>query len=225
MTATRDVIKEYERLLDIDITIVSTEVLWTDRDEVLAITMVNNLLLAGVGVFCAVLLFVQPFLALFIFLTVVMIDVDLFGLMKIWGMDIEITTFASAAMALGLSVDYVIHTTAYMLHLPERISLPERITRTYAEMGASVVNGGFSTFLGIVLLAGARSLAFRRFFRVLFGTVVFGVLHGIVFAPIALYELYTWYYAVIGHDHYGRLKQRSSSKWGLMSSRSSRSIA
>lgn len=78
------------------------------------------------------------------------------------------------------------------------MSLEERLIRTYGEMGASVFNGGFSTFLGILLLAAAKSNGFRNFFKVLFGTVMFGVLHGLLFAPLVLYELYTWYYALGG---------------------------
>ena len=126
----------------------------------MASVMVENLLLAGVGVFCATLLFVHPLLALFIFSVVVLIDVDLFGLMVIWDMKVDVTAFICVAMALGLSVDYVVHISASFAHQKGPITLPERLMRTYAEMGASVFNGGFSTLLGILLLSAARSQGF-----------------------------------------------------------------
>ena len=53
-------------------------------------------------------------------------------------------------------------------------------------MGAPVLKGGFTTFLGTLVLSFTSSLIFRTFFKLLFSTVVLGVLHGLYFAPVAL---------------------------------------
>ena len=40
--------------------------------------------------------------------------------------------------------------------------------------GVSVINGGFSTLLAVVLLAFSQSAGFRVLFKMFFGIVVFG---------------------------------------------------
>ena len=53
-------------------------------------------------------------------------------------------------------------------------------------MGGAVLKGGFTMFLGTLILSFTSSLIFRTFFKLLFSTVVLGVLHGLYFAPVAL---------------------------------------
>jgi len=62
----------------------------------------------------------------------------------------------------------------------------QRLRGAFKEIGTSVLNGGLTTFLGVSLLALAHSPGFRTFFRILFGTVTFGLVHGLLFAPAVL---------------------------------------
>ena len=53
-------------------------------------------------------------------------------------------------------------------------------------IGPAVLNGGVTTFLALVLLAGSTSHTFLTFFKVFVLTVVFGLFHGLVLLPVLL---------------------------------------
>ena len=57
----------------------------------------------------------------------------------------------------------------------------------------AVLNGGFTTFLALVVMADSNTHAFQTFFKVFFLTVVFGLFHGVIFLPTLL----SW----IGNDN------------------------
>ena len=53
-------------------------------------------------------------------------------------------------------------------------------------MGSSVIHGGVSTFLAIIVLGLAKSYIFVVFFKLWFGIIVFGMANGFILLPIIL---------------------------------------
>ena len=71
----------------------------------------SNMVFAGIGVFSVLMLFVDLRLALFLLLVVSMIDVHLMGWMWAFDIAMDATAYVECVMAVGLTVDYVIHIT------------------------------------------------------------------------------------------------------------------
>lgn len=55
-----------------------------------------------------------------------------------------------------------------------------------SSMGSSVIHGGISTFLAVLVLSMAKSYIFVVFFKLWFGIVVFGMSNGFILLPIIL---------------------------------------
>eukprot|EP01083_Nonionella_stella_P019802 54950_1 len=93
-------------------------------------------------------------MAVFIMCIVAMIDIHLFGWM--WLMDISLDTlaYAQCVMAVGLTVDYVIHIVHALaeVEVPSKqsndggLTFERRLNIALSTMGASVCKGAFTTF-------------------------------------------------------------------------------
>ena len=62
----------------------------------------------------------------------------------------------------------------------------KRAQTSLSNICPAVLNGGFTTFLALVVMANSNTHAFQIFFKVFFLTVVFGLFHGVIFLPALL---------------------------------------
>eukprot|EP00483_Globobulimina_turgida_P005819 UN05829 len=143
-------------------------------------------------------------LAIFIMVVIVGIDVCLFGWMYMVGIKLQPISFAQLCMAVGLTVDYVIH----MTHAIAEVKLDEnnntygnRIKTAFILTGSSVIKGAFTTFVGASVLAFAQSLAFRMFFNMLAGIIIVASCFGLLFGPAVMGQL-SFIYSGLDVLHY-----------------------
>jgi hypothetical protein len=144
-----------------------------------------NLALSLLAVFVIVLVIIAEIrTTLMVMGCVLLTDIDILGLMWLWGLTIDSVAIINLVLAVGLAVDY----SAHVAHafVAAKGTHDERMRAAITEMGTAVIHGAFSTFLAVLVLAFSSSYIFRVFFKQFFGICIFGVFHGLVFLPVIL---------------------------------------
>jgi Niemann-Pick C1 protein len=159
--------------------------LYYEQYAIIVQEAITNLALALIAVFVICTLIISNVAAAcMVMLCVVLVDVDILGLMYVWGLTIDSVAIVNLVLAIGLAVDYSAHIAhAFMQATGTR---QERVDKALEEMGVAVIHGAFSTFLAVVVLSVSKSYIFRVFFKQFFGICVFGALHGLVLLPTLL---------------------------------------
>lgn len=119
---------------------------------------------------------------LFVAPMVVILYVDLMGFVQFFGIDINGVTYVSLLVAIGLLVDYVMHVVLRYYETPETASRDAKVKDVLRTMGASVMLGGISTFLGIVPLMFSASDIIFTFVITFTGVVIIGKYNSLFFA-------------------------------------------
>lgn len=88
------------------------------------------------------------------------INVELVGIVYFAGFNIDTLSMFILIMSIGLTVDYCMHIVHSYLHSlnKEFASRNKRVEFALIEIGASVFQGGFSTFLGALVLGFAQNI-------------------------------------------------------------------
>ena len=132
-----------------------------ETDEVIADELYRNLGLAILCIFITTVILVgQLVCSVLVLLMVVMSLADVGGFMHFWGLTIDTVSCINLIIAMGLCVDYSAH-IAHRFLVENQGSREDRVKSALANIGPAVLNGGISTFLAFVLLAGSESFVFR----------------------------------------------------------------
>eukprot|EP01083_Nonionella_stella_P099692 280302_1 len=107
-------------------------------DHALKSYTLNNIIISLCAVLLTLLLLMDMRVAIFIMVIIVCIDVCLFGWMYLLAIDLQAISFCQLCMAVGMTVDYVIH----MVHAIA--SHNGRIRVAMLQTGRSVIKGAFT---------------------------------------------------------------------------------
>ena len=126
----------------------------------------------------------NPLAALVTSGVVVLNVVEIVGLLHFWDIQIDTVVVMLLVVSLGLSVDYSVHIAH--AYLEEHGSANERLVSAMRNVGAAVFNGGLSTWLAVLVMAGSQSYIFIVFFRSLFLCTTLGIANGMLLLPVLL---------------------------------------
>jgi Niemann-Pick C1 protein len=128
---------------------------------------------------------------LLVVFAVLLVDLYLLALIHFWDLTMNNIIVVNLVIGLGLSVDYSAHIAhTYLMVKPPKECTEAKEKRMYkarlavSSMGSSVIHGGASTFLAIIVLAAAKSYIFVVFFKLWFGIIIFGMSNGFILLPI-----------------------------------------
>lgn len=137
----------------------------------------------AVAIVCFILVG-HPLVALISVVVVGMVIIGVLGLTYFTGINLNSVSVITLVLCTGIAVDFVVHITrAFLEHVGTR---RERTIKALAQMGPPVFYAGFSTFLAIVVLAGAKSYIFQVLFFGFFFLIILAFLHGLVLGPVIL---------------------------------------
>jgi Niemann-Pick C1 protein len=112
-------------------------------------------------------------------------------MLYLWDVTLSSVSFSGLVMSIGLSIDYNVHVAHAFLHGKGK-TVELRTRYAYDMIGFTVLKGGLTTLAGTIVLSMASSTVFRIFFKICFGTVVSGILHGLILMPCLL----GWYVTI-----------------------------
>lgn len=128
---------------------------------------------------------IHPIIGFLVFISFVSLIFELLAIMFIWGVTLNSLSMIIIVMAIGFAVDYSAH-IAHAFMVSKEKTAEGRVVDALETIGTSVLMGGTSTFIGILVTGFATSGIFRIFFKMVFGIVVLGLIHGLVFLPVLL---------------------------------------
>uniref|UniRef100_A0A8C1TDG6 Patched 1 n=1 Tax=Cyprinus carpio TaxID=7962 RepID=A0A8C1TDG6_CYPCA len=143
-----------------------------------------SVVLACTFLVCAVFL-LNPWTAGIIVLVLSLMTVELFGMMGLIGIKLSAVPVVILIASVGIGVEFTVHVAlAFLTAIGDR---NKRAILALEHMFAPVLDGAFSTLLGVLMLAGSEfDFIVRYFFAVLAILTVLGVLNGLVLLPVLL---------------------------------------
>jgi len=157
-----------------------------EANTVISKQLIRNLGLTFGAIVIIGLVLVADIIVSFLVLFCVLLTMcEVCGFAYFMGLTIEIVTSIQLILSVGLGLDYIAHVGVTYVVTNDG-NRRERSARSLGLMGSAVFNGGFSTFLAMVLLSGSNSYIFTTFFKMFSSVVMFGLFHGLIVLPVLL---------------------------------------
>ncbi|XP_051872461.1 patched domain-containing protein 3-like [Pristis pectinata] len=160
--------------------------IYFDQFLVIVTNTIQNIIMATIAMLVISLLLIpNPVCSLWVTFAIVSVLVGVAGFMAFWGVNLDSISMIDLVICIGFSVDFTAH-ISYAFVSNDKTSANGRAIDVLHTLGYPVIQGAFSTVLGVVVLSMAASYIFRTFFKIMLLVIFFGAVHGIVFMPVFL---------------------------------------
>ncbi|KAJ8042861.1 Patched domain-containing protein 3 [Holothuria leucospilota] len=134
----------------------------------------------------SLILIPNPLVAILVSVSVISILTGVIGFMTFWGVSLESISLINLVLCIGFSVDFTAH-VAYAFTSSDSTQHPSiRVSSTLAILGYPILQSAVSTILGVAILLVVPSYIFQTFAKIIILVMIFGLLHGILFVPVAM---------------------------------------
>lgn len=160
-------------------------VMW-ESDPVILRSTIGNMTVALISMGIVASLLVPDLRSgLLVLLIIVIIDIDVYGFMSVWGLNLNMLTMVNLVLSIGFAVDYTAHITHCFNHCKGK-TRNRRMIETLLLMGLPVTEGMISTYAAVSVLSFSSKYALVVVFRMTTSVMTLAFIHGIVLMPIIL---------------------------------------
>lgn len=188
MLSVRRFVDEYSEIIGVPIIAYSTQYVFVEQYVVIIPTTIQTLSIA-VACMLVVSVVMMPKIAVGILVTisVASILVGVIGYMTLWQVSLESVSMFNLVLCIGFSVDFSAHVAyAFVMSEGAKLNATEKLSRALYLLGYPILQSGWSTIIGILLLFFSASYIFRTFAKIMTLVMALGMLHGLVFLPAAM---------------------------------------
>nr|CBN82159.1 Patched domain-containing protein 3 [Dicentrarchus labrax] len=145
----------------------------------------------NVGVITAVMLVVSlllipnPLCSLIVTFSIGSVIVGVTGIMVLWDITLDSISMIIFTVCIGFTVDFSAH-MSYVFVSSKKPNANDKAVDALSSLGYPIIQGALSTILGVSVLAASEFHTFRTFFKIFFLVILIGMLHGLIFVPVAL---------------------------------------
>ncbi|KAI5641695.1 patched family domain-containing protein [Phthorimaea operculella] len=157
-----------------------------DQFELVKPTSIQNLCYGALMMMITSFIFIPNILcSLWVAFSIISIEIGVVGYMALWDINLDSISMINLIMCIGFSVDFTAH-ICYAYMASKAKSPDQRVSECLYSLGLPIVQGSFSTILGVVALLLSDSYIFSVFFKMVFMVIFFGAMHGLLLLPVLL---------------------------------------
>ncbi|VDM59405.1 unnamed protein product [Angiostrongylus costaricensis] len=129
-------------------------------------------------------------------LSILSICIGVFGILSLWGIDLDPISMATTIMSIGFSVDFPAHITFH--YFREGLEDPQskaasRLAKSLSAIGFPLLQCGFSTIIFVLCLLFVKTYMSEVFVKTMVLVVTLGLIHGLILVPAFLCALTSIY--------------------------------
>lgn len=171
--------------IDTKIEVFAHEFLLYEQQVLLSPELIKINVITGVCVLVvASLLVPSPLVAIGLVLMVMSILTGVTGFTAFWGVSLDVTSIFNLLISVAIGVELTTHLAYAYTYVS--ISPISRLSWSFGIFGFPVVQTVLSSILGVVMFFAFAAYFYQTFAKIVFLTILFGLLHALLFFPTVL---------------------------------------